>query len=211
MRSAFKLCFYPVRRAFLQYVPQAVFLYLFLIPAHILACTGDESEAARTIFGMNQLVMPVAVLWPQFIYFLPIKAVENREMMKGLRHPDKRCALVLWLFSQIMMIPVIVLDCVLLPNNWQMFGVVFLQTICITTGFHFLTELSLSAVAGIVAMIIYLALSVQFGRYTRLSLIQQGVLLSKIPLKYYAARVVIAVAEILVLYIDRGDKMNKKF
>lgn len=203
MRRAFKLCFYPVRRVFLQYVPQAVFLYLFLVPAHIQACTGDESETARIIFGMNQLILPIAVLWPQFIYFLPIKAGENREMMRGLRHPDKRCALVLWLFSQILIIPIIVLDCVLVPNNCQMFWVIFLQTICTTIGFQFLSELASSAVAGTVVMIIYLALSVQLCHYTRLSLIQLHALLSEIPLKYYVARVIIAVVEILVSNIRR--------
>ena len=192
-----------VDRVFLQYVPQAVFLYLFLVPAHIQACTGDESETARIIFGMNQLILPIAVLWPQFIYFLPIKAGENREMMRGLRHPDKRCALVLWLFSQILIIPIIVLDCVLVPNNCQMFWVIFLQTICTTIGFQFLSELASSAVAGTVVMIIYLALSVQLCHYTRLSLIQLHALLSEIPLKYYVARVIIAVAEILVSNIRR--------
>ena len=186
MFRAFKLLIYPVRSLLLRVLPALVLLYAVLMPAQLSLFPGyDALDSARRMFSLAQIFLPLSLLWSLFLYFLPIYGTQSRELLAAMRHPDGRCALLLWVSHQIRTLPLYLLYWKLVPWEWEMVLLLILQSALLCIGFITLLLLFRSAIVSMVLSIAYQAVALILP-WSRLPiLVQYNSLWQDLPTYYF--------------------------
>lgn len=106
MYRAIKLLIFPIRSLLLRLLPSLVLLYAALLPAQLSLFSGyDALDSVRRMYSLAQIFLPLSLLWPLFLYFLPVYGTQSREVLVAMGHPDGSCALLLWASHQIRTLP----------------------------------------------------------------------------------------------------------
>ncbi len=208
MFRAFKLLIYPVRSLLLRVLPALVLLYAVLMPAQLSLFPGyDALDSARRMFSLAQIFLPLSLLWSLFLYFLPIYGTQSRELLAAMRHPDGRCALLLWVSHQIRTLPLYLLYWKLVPWEWEMVLLLILQSALLCIGFITLLLLFRSAIVSMVLSIAYQAVALILP-WSRLPiLVQYNSLWQDLPTYYFPIRAGVLAVELFGLLIIKRHKL----
>lgn len=208
MFRVFKLLIYPVRSLLLRVLPTLVLLYAVLMPAQLsLFPSYDALDSARRMFSLAQIFLPLSLLWSLFLYFLPIYGTQSRELLAAMRHPDGRCALLLWVSHQIRTLPLYLLYWELVPLEWEMVLLLILQSALLCIGFITLLLLFRSAIVSMVLSIAYQAV-VLILPWSRLPiLVQYNSLWQDLPTYYFSIRAGVLAIELFGLLIIKRHKL----
>lgn len=208
MFRAFKLLIYPVRSLLLRVLPALVLLYAVLMPAQLSLFPGyDALDSARRMFSLAQIFLPLSLLWSLFLYFLPIYGTQSRELLAAMRHPDGRCALLLWVSHQIRTLPLYLLYWKLVPWEWEMVLLLILQSALLCIGFITLLLLFRSAIVSMVLSIAYQAVALILP-WSRLPiLVQYNSLWQDLPTYYFSIRAGVLAIELFGLLIIKRHKL----
>lgn len=202
MFRAIKLLIFPIRSLLLRLLPSLVLLYAVLMPAQLSLFSGyDALDSARRMFSLAQIFLPLSLLWPLFLYFLPVYGTQSREVLVAMGHPDGGCALLLWASHQIRTLPLYLLYWKIAPGEEKMVLLLFLQSIFLCVGFVALLQLFRSAIVSMVLLMAYLSLSLLMPWSDLPILIQSNSLWQDLPVSYFPARgVMLALALACILY-----------
>ena len=208
MFRAFKLLIYPVRSLLLRVLPALVLLYAVLMPAQLSLFPGyDALDSDRRMFSLAQIFLPLSLLWSLFLYFLPIYGTQSRELLAAMRHPDGRCALLLWVSHQIRTLPLYLLYWKLVPWEWEMVLLLILQSALLCIGFITLLLLFRSAIVSMVLSIAYQAVALILP-WSRLPiLVQYNSLWQDLPTYYFSIRAGVLAIELFGLLIIKRHKL----
>ena len=202
MFRAIKLLIFPIRSLLLRLLPSLVLLYAVLMPAQLSLFSGyDALDSARRMFSLAQIFLPLSLLWPLFLYFLPVYGTQSREVLVAMGHPDGVCALLLWASHQIRTLPLYLLYWKIAPGEEKMVLLLFLQSIFLCVGFVALLQLFRSAIVSMVLLMAYLSLSLLMPWSDLPILIQSNSLWQDLPVSYFPARgVMLVLALVCILY-----------
>ena len=211
MSRAIKLLLHPVRSLLLRVLPALGVLYAVLLPAQLsLFSSDDVLEATRRMFSLAQIFLPLALLWPLFLYFLPVYSATSREVLTAMGHPDGRCALLLWISHQIRTLPLYLLYWKLAPEEGQMLLLIFLQSIFLCVGFITLLLIFHSAIVSMVLLVAYLSVALLLPSNALPILIQNNNLWYDLPASYFPTRIVILVIEVICLLIVKRHNRPRR-
>ena len=150
MCRAVKLLARPGRSLLLRLIPSVLLLYAVLLPAQLsLFPTQNPDFALRRLFSLAQIFFPLSLLWPMFLYFLPVYGGQSRELLRSLGHPDGGCALIFWLSHQLRALPLYLIYLKLAPSEGRMVLVLIVQSVCVGVWFVCLMTLFRSAMVGV--------------------------------------------------------------
>lgn len=202
MFRAIKLLMYPVRSLLLRLLPSLVLLYAVLMPAQLSLFSGyDTLDSVRRMYSLAQIFLPLSLLWPLFLYFLPVYGTQSREVLVAMGHPDGGCALLLWASHQIRTLPLYLLYWKMAPEEGKMVLLLFLQSILLCVGFVALLQLFRSAIVSMVLLAAYLSLALLMPWTDLPILIQYNRLWQDLAAVYFLARgVMLALALACILY-----------
>ena len=205
MLRPLKLLSYPRRSVLLRLIPPVLLLYVVLLPAQLsLFPTQNPDFALKRLFSLAQIFLPLSLLWPMFLYFLPVYGGQCRELLQSLHHPDGGCALVLWLSHQLRALPLYLIYFRLAPSEGQMVLLLVVQSICIGVWFVCLMTLFRSAVVGMMVPLFYMGLSLAQEQTVLPVLIQNNSLWQGLPTSYFPAHGgLLAVALVLLVYLKK--------
>lgn len=215
MCRAVKLMVRPGRSLLLRLIPSVLLLYAVLLPAQLsLFPTQNPDFALRRLFSLAQIFFPLSLLWPMFLYFLPVYGGQNRELLRSLGHPDGGCALILWLSHQLRALPLYLIYCKLAPSEGRMVLVLLVQSVCVGVWFVCLTTLFRSAIVGMVLLLSYMGLSLLQEQPALPVLIQNNGLWQNFPPSYFLVRGALLAAALACLWLVRkggGLQIQKRF
>lgn len=208
MMRAFRLTAFPRRLLLLRWIPSLVLIYCILLPAQLmLPWDTDRMQSARTLYTLAQVFLPICLLWRLFVYFLPIRQSENRELLRSLKHPDIGCALFLFLEHQLCVFPAYIAYFELVTEQGRMIIVLMLQAACISIGFLLLSEICASSAAGFVVLLLYILFSAMFNSDPALTLIQRNILWQEITLEFLMVRLIVIGVETACWFVIRRRKI----
>lgn len=211
MLRAFKLLIRPVRSLLLRLLPALALLYAVLLPAQLSLFPGyDAMDSARRMFSLAQIFLPLSLLWPLFLYFLPVYGAPSREVLAAMGHPDGRCALLLWASHQIRALPLYLLYLKLAPGEGKMVLLLFLQSIFLCIGFVTLLLLFRSAIVSMVLLVAYLSIALLMPQSPLPILIQNNNLWHDLPASYFPVRAVILGIELVCLLVIKRHKLFRR-
>ena len=210
MLRAFKLLLRPVRSLLLRLLPALVLLYAVLLPALLsLFPSYNIMDTARRMFTLAQLFLPLSLLWPLFLYFLPVYGAPSREVLAAMGHPDGRCALLLWASHQIRALPFYLLCLKLAPGTEKMVLLLFLQSIFLCIGFVVLLLLFRSAIVSMAILMAYIFLAMLLPHALPI-LIQDNSLWFDLPASYFPVRAAILAVELVCLLVVKRHKLFRR-
>lgn len=186
MFRAVRLLARPGRSLLLRFVPPLLLLYAVLLPAQLsLFPTQMLDFALKRLFSLAQIFLPLSLLWPMFLYFLPVYGGQSGELLRSLRHPDGGCALIFWLAHQLRAVPLYLIYLKLTPTEGRMVLLLIVQSICLCVWFVCLIRLFRSAVAGMVVLMAYIGVALLQEQPTLPILIQNNSLWQDLPACYF--------------------------
>lgn len=189
MYRAIKLLIFPIRSLLLRLLPSLVLLYAALLPAQLSLFSGyDALDSVRRMYSLAQIFLPLSLLWPLFLYFLPVYGTQSREVLVAMGHPDGSCALLLWASHQIRTLPLYLLYWKMAPGEGKMVLLLFLQSILLCVGFVALMQLFRSAIVSMVFLTAYLSLALLMPWTDLPILIQYNSLWQDLTAAYFQVR-----------------------
>lgn len=202
MYRAIKLLIFPIRSLLLRLLPSLVMLYAVLMPAQLSLFSGyDALDSVRRMFSLAQIFLPLSLLWPLFLYFLPVYGTQSREVLVAMGHPDGGCALLLWASHQIRTLPLYLLYWKIASGEGKMVLLLLLQSIFLCVGFVALLQLFRSDIVSMVLLMAYLSLALLMPWSDLPILIQYNSLWQDLPASYFPARgVMLVLALVCILY-----------
>lgn len=215
MCRAVKLLARPGRSLLLRLIPSVLLLYAVLLPAQLsLFPTQNPDFAFRRLFSLAQIFFPLSLLWPMFLYFLPVYGGQSRELLRSLGHPDGGCALIFWLSHQLRALPLYLIYLKLAPSEGRMVLVLIVQSVCVGVWFVCLMTLFRSAMVGMVFLLSYMGLSLLQEQPTLPVLIQNNSLWQDFPPSYFPVRGALLAVALVCLWLVRkggGLQLQKRF
>lgn len=211
MIRSIKLLVYPCRSLLLRLIPSILLLYAVLLPAQLsLFPTEILDFALRRLFSLAQIFLPLSLLWPMFLYFLPVYGGQCRELLRSLGHPNSGCALIFWLSHQLRALPLYLIYLKLAPSEGQMVLLLIIQSICVCVWFVCLTTLFRSAIAGMVLLVSYIGISLLWEQPTLPVLIQNNSLWLDLPVSYFPLRAVLLGLALACLFFRQNSRVMLK-
>lgn len=211
MFRAVKLLACPGRSLLLRLIPSVLLLYAVLLPAQLSLFPSQNPDfTLKRLFSLAQIFLPLSLLWPMFLYFLPVYGGQCRELLRSLGHPDSGCALIFWLSHQLRALPLYLIYLKLAPLEGQMVLLLIIQSICVCVWFVCLITLFRSAIAGMVLLVSYIGISLLWEQPTLPVLIQNNSLWLDLPASYFPLRAVLLGLALVCLFFCQNSRVRLK-